>query len=107
MKTKHYPGDVYRRMDNGRYIRIGQEWDGFPMDGIWLVQYGKASQRFLIGLNERVPIFALNYRQHEQGVVDAIQAREKVGKMSLYDMVRVVCDYFADVAAKQVEDKQR
>jgi len=104
MKTEHAPSEVYGRRKNGRYYPLGCQWDGFPMDGVWLVQNGKTSQRCLIGLNERVPIFALNYRQHEQGIVDAVQKREKeTDGVSLNDIARIACDYFAHVAARQIE----
>ena len=91
-------GDVYKKIGR-RYYPIGYEWMGFPMDGIWLVQNGTNAASCLIGMKEKVPIFALNYRLHEQGIVDAIQAREKDG-ISLHDMARIACDYFAVAAAK-------
>ena len=94
--------DIYKKVGR-RYYPIGIEWSGFPMDGIWLVQNGKVNMACLISLEEKVPIFALNYRVHEQGIVDAVQKHEKkVGHgLSLYDTARIACDYFAHVAAKQ------
>jgi hypothetical protein len=108
-KVKEYrPDALYRRTKNGRYIEIGYQWDGFPMDGIWLVQDGKRKASCFIGLKESVPIFALNYRQHEQGIVDRIRARQKEAHsgLSLYDMARIACDYFAHAAAKQIESRR-
>lgn len=96
--------DIYCKLPNGRYKKIGYKWEGFPADGIWLVQNGRTSARCLIGIDEKVPIFALQYRQHEQGIVDAVQNREnKKGLVSLYDIARLACDYFAHVAAAQIE----
>jgi hypothetical protein len=106
-KKTHRPDEVFRRTPGGRYVPVGYEWAGFPMDGIWLVQDGKNKASCLIGLEERVPIFALNYRLHEQGIVDAIQKREKEVvknsgyRLSLQDMARIACDYFAHIAAEK------
>lgn len=104
-KKEYRPDAVYRRTSSGKYVEVGYDWMGFPMDGIWLVMDGKRSASCLIGLKEKVPIFALNYRLHEQGIVDKIQERAKEVRhgLSLYDMARVACDYLAHVAAKQVE----
>ena len=92
--------EVYKKKPNGRYERLGYSWTGFPADGIWLVQDGRHNQRLIIGLNEAVPIHALQYRMHEDGIIEAVQKRErKVGHgLSLADIVRVACDYFAHVA---------
>jgi len=105
VKKKYRPDEVFRRTPSGKYHSIGYEWTGFPCDGIWLVQDGTRAASCLIGMKERVSIFALNYRVHEKGIVDAIQKREKDLKygLSTYDMARIACDYFAHVAAKQVE----
>ena len=102
-KKEYRPDEVFRRTPSGKYYPIGYQWNGFPMDGVWLVQNGKTNMTCLIGIDERVPIFALNYRQHQQGIVDRIQSREKEVKhgLSLWDMAVLCCDYFAHVAAKQ------
>jgi hypothetical protein len=107
-KKKYRPDAVYRRTPSGKYVDIGYQWTGFPADGIWLVQDGKRNMTCLIGLKEKVPIFALNYRQHQQGIVDSIQAREKEVNhgLSLYDISRLACDYFAQVAAKQILERK-
>ncbi len=94
--------DIYRKLGR-RYIRQGYQWRGFPADGIWLVQNGKTNMSCLIGLTERVPIFALNYRQHELALCQHIQAKFNEGRLSLMDEARLCCDYFAEIAAKQEE----
>ena len=95
---------VYQRTESGKYVEIGYQWRGFPMDGIWLVQNGKTNMICLISLTDRVPVFALNYRQHELALCQHIQAKFKEGRLSLMDEARLCCDYFAHVAAKQRED---
>jgi hypothetical protein len=100
---KYRPDEVYRRTPSGKYIALGYQWNGFPMDGIWLVQNGRCNMTCIIGLNERVPIFALNYRKHELALCQHIQANFKEGRLSLMDEARLCCDYFAEIAAKQVE----
>lgn len=104
-KKKYRPGAVYSRTPSGRYTEIGYGWTGFPMDGIWLVQNGKTNTSCLIGLKEKVPIFALNYRQHELALCQHIQAKFKEGNLSLMDESRLACDFFSEIAEKQVVKK--
>lgn len=95
--------EIYGKRANGRYYKLGYAWTGFPADGIWLVQDGMHRQSLLIGSKERVPVFALNYRLHEDGIVAAVQGREKeVGHgISLFEIARIACDYFAHVVAEE------
>jgi hypothetical protein len=106
MKTKKVPDtrpdygvQVYKKV-GGRYKPMGHEWRGFPMDGVWLVQDGKSCMTCMVGAKERVPIFALNYRIHEQELCRRIQ--EAIKKpMTLMDEARLCCDFFAEIAEKQ------
>ena len=97
---------VYHKIGK-RYIPVGYDWHGFPMDGVWLVQDGKCSMSCLIGAKERVPIFALNYRLHEQDLCKRIQERHKEAAprgLSLMDEARLCCDYFAEIAESTVKE---
>lgn len=98
------PDEVYRKQ-GGRYIPIGYQWRGFPMDGIWLVQDGKCSMTCMIGLKECVPIFALNYRIHMEELCSYLHKRFEERPRSRIEEAKACCDYFADIAAKQVEEK--
>ena len=99
-KTKPDKDAVYIKV-GGRYKPLGHQWRGFPTDGIWLVQDGKCNMSCLIGIKEQVPIFALNYRLHEQDLCQLIQESLKNGGLSLMDEARLCCDYFAEIAEKQ------
>jgi hypothetical protein len=81
-----------------RYREAGFEFRGFPADGIWLVQDGRHSMTCLIGQKDRVPVFALNYRQYVNDLCDLMQAAQKEKPMSLYDEMMWVCDFFAQKA---------
>jgi hypothetical protein len=99
MKKPGRNDEVYKKV-GGRYKPMGHEWRGFPMDGIWLVQDGKCSMSCLIGSKERVPMFALHYRVHEQELCKRLQ--ERMNKpLSLIDEARLCCDFFAEIAEKQ------
>lgn len=100
-KKKYRPGAVYHRMPSGRYVEIGYDFTGFPMDGIWLVQNGKTNMSCLISLTDKVPIFALNYRKHELALCQKIQERMNKGGLSLMDEARLACDFFSEIAEKQ------
>lgn len=101
-KKKYREGAVYHRTPSGRYVDIGFSWNGFASDGIWLVQDGKSNMTCLIGSKESVPIFALNYRLHQNDLCSKIQSviKAKNGRISLMDEAVVACDYFAVVAEK-------
>jgi hypothetical protein len=105
-KKEYRPDEVFRRTPSGKYHPIGYDFRGFPMDGIWLVANGKSNMSCLISLKERVPVFALNYRQHELALCQHIQAKFREGNLSLMDEARLCCDYFAEIAAKQVEARK-
>lgn len=104
-KKKYRDDEVFSRTKSGRYVALGYQWRGFPTDGIWLVQNGKSNMACLISLKEQVPIMAMNYRVHAQPLCEAIQKSHKdhPGGLSLYDEAKLACDYFAGVAAAQIE----
>ena len=52
--------EVYIKKPNGRYESLGQDWTGFPANGIWLVQDGK--QNCLIQLKDMM--FQTNLRKN-------------------------------------------
>ena len=89
--------EVYEKRGR-RYVPIGYGFTGFPADGIWLVQDGRSNMTCLIGAKERVPMLALNYRVHKDGLCRrlAIELRDK--PHSWDDIAKTACDYFAELA---------
>ena len=85
--------EVYEKRGR-RYVKLGYQFAGFPADGIWLVQNGRNSQSCLIGLKESVPVYALNYRLHEQELCQLLQDYDK-RHMSYMDKARGICDFIA------------
>jgi len=75
---------------------LGYQWEGFPSDGIWLVQNGMKNMACLIGLKESVPIHALAYRKHEQELCKRMMERGK--NLSWMNLARLCCDFFAEKA---------
>lgn len=107
-KKKYREGAVYVR-EGGKYIDIGMEFRGFPSDGIFLVQDGRSNMTCLIGSKESVPIFALNYRLHQNDLCRKIQEtiKKQNGMISLMDEAKVACDFFAKKAELFVLKKER
>ena len=96
MKTKNTrENEVYKKVGR-RYIPMGYMWEGFPSDGIWLVQNGMKNMACLIGLKESVPIHALAYRKHEQELCKRMMERGK--NLSWMNLARLCCDFFAEKA---------
>ena len=88
--------EVYEKRGR-RYVPIGYGFTGFPADGIWLVQDGRSNMTCLIGAKERVPMLALNYRMHTEGLCRRLMMDCKDGA-SWNDIARKACDYFAELA---------
>lgn len=89
----------------GKYKYLGYLWTGFPADGLWWVQNGQSNMSCLIGSKEKVPIFALNYRLHEEQICNLIRVMFSGGGVSMSDISRACCDYFAKLAeAKNAEN---
>jgi len=96
VKTKNTrENEVYKKVGR-RYIPMGYMWEGFPSDGIWLVQNGMKNMACLIGLKESVPIHALAYRKHEQELCKRMMERGK--NLSWMNLARLCCDFFAEKA---------
>ncbi len=84
---------VYRKVGN-RYKKVGYEFRGFPMDGIWLVKDGRNNQICLISEEENPPIFALPYRTYTEELCKHLMKLS--GKShSWMDISRWACDFFA------------
>ncbi len=96
MKTKNTrENEVYKKVGR-KYVPLGYQWEGFPSDGIWLVQNGMKNMACLIGLKESVPIHALAYRKHEQELCKRMMERGK--NLSWMNLARLCCDFFAEKA---------
>jgi hypothetical protein len=86
--------EVYRKVGK-RYRPVGWEFEGFPCDGIWLVQNGRKSRTCLISLDEKVPVMALNYRVHVNELYKRLMHKCE-NRNSWFDIATAACDYFAE-----------
>lgn len=93
---------IYRKIGK-RYIPIGQEFTGFPCDGIWLVQNGRQRMMCLIQSDEKVPIFALQYRMHIPDLCVEFVNRFSDVPHSWMDIATACCNYFARVSENKGE----
>ena len=55
----------------------------------------------LIGEKERVPVFALNYRQYVNDLCDLLYYANKERPRSRYDEMILICDFFAEKAGER------
>jgi len=82
---------IYKKV-NGRYKEIGQEWSGFPSNGVWLVKDG--SQNCIMFMDEigKKPIQFINIQKHKADVMERIY--ELTSKPhSTSDIVDTVLEY--------------
>lgn len=93
--------DLYRKQGR-RYVKVGREFTGFPMNGVWLVEDGRMSCIMKVGeLLDPLPL-----AQMQRGQARACAALQEVldqtnWVLSLSDMVDVVLK----AAAQQLEEE--
>ena len=98
MKTKNTrENEVYKKVGR-KYVPLGYQWEGFPVDGIWYVQNGRRNMRCLIRADEVVPIMALDYRKHVDGLGRRLMMDCNNKATSWNDIAKECCDYFAELA---------
>lgn len=86
---------VYQKIGR-KYKELGDDWEGFPADGLWQVRDGKHNNILLISAEDKAPIFALPYRTHRDDLCKLIMDRCKSNhNYSLHDFAQWACDYFA------------
>ncbi len=88
--------EVYIKKPNGRYESLGQDWTGFPANGIWLVQDGK--QNCLIQLKDicKKPKRYLELAEFEDECTEYIQEKSKEqGNYSLRDISRWAAEFYS------------
>ena len=81
---------------NGRYVEIGQEFTGFPTNGLWLVKDG--IQNCLIPMGD-VPEFAdsrlTSHLAMKDELTDLLTEKWQEKALSVNDIAGIACKFFA------------
>ena len=88
--------EIFTKKENGRYKHIGQEFTGFPVDGIWLVQDGTQNCIVRIcdvpGMPRRYPELAM----HESDCMVHVMNRAKEeGTYSILGLAKWAAEFYA------------
>jgi len=93
--------EVYHKNPDGTFEKVGWDWTGFPADGIWYVKDGK--QNCIERIQDAKEV-APNLRYDYLGMADDLAAfmqDEKKGAVSMYELAKIACKFFAEKGAEQ------
>lgn len=95
--------EVYKK-EGKRYKLIGEQWEGFPCDGIWQVRDGTKNNKVLLMRDEIAPLYATLYRTHIETLCNYLMEKQADAnfRYSHLDMAKWACDYFAEVMERQL-----
>lgn len=110
---------LYKKVGK-RYVEVGEDFRGFPSDGIWLVTNGRKSSECIVQMAEipSIPSTAVLYRAAMKDQILAkvnkeVLARDAEGVhsyasrgWSLNDMAKVVCDAAAEILQSYAEGRK-
>lgn len=91
--------DVYVKKENGRYEKIGQQFDGFPADGWWVVADGRKS--LVVPIEEPRPLEKLSYLQYRNEIVDRLLKDQKTYNCSFNDLVGHVLSELEELVSEK------
>ncbi len=110
---------LYKKVGS-RYVEVGEEFHGFPSDGIWLVTNGRRSSECIAQMAEipSIPSTAVMYRAAMKDQIlaklqqswlrrdkDGTHSYTSVG-LSPNDIARLACDALAEVIEKELAEKK-
>jgi len=76
-----------------RYIEIGERFDGFPADGLWLVTDGRRNSRLLLHAgeiteNDQLCKLGMFLAQNQMWLAEVIAEAERDGRLTPYDLAK-------------------
>ena len=92
---------IYKKVGS-RYKEIGETFEGFPADGVWLVTNGKRNRECIAHLSDlpNIPVLATSFRlSMKNEVLKTINRKldEKDHYVSLNDIAIIACDAVAEI----------
>jgi len=93
--------EVYKK-ENGKFVKVGYEFTGFPSNGLWMVEDGK--QNCLIPMGE-IPKFPesnlIEFLPFKDELTSLISSKWDDKALSVSDIASIACTFFAEKAAYQ------
>jgi hypothetical protein len=92
----------FEQDEDGKFVKVGWEFTGFPTDGIWYVKDGK--QNCIERIQDAKEV-APDLRYDYLGMADDLAnflTDETKGKVSMYELAKTACEFFA----KKGEDQR-
>jgi len=88
--------ELYKQVD-GKFVSVGMEFTGFPVNGIWVVEDGH--RNCIYQFKEPVPEMPspalLSYMILQDELTQVIQARWKENALSVAGIANIACEFFA------------
>jgi len=84
----------YYKKEDGKFVEVGYEFSGFPVNGVWLVKDGSQNCIMLMDEIGKKPIQYINLQKHKDDIMDKVaEVTSKV--YSTNDIVDAVLEYIS------------
>ncbi len=97
--------EVYKKKSNGRYESIGQEWTGFPANGIWFVKEGSQNCIMQLSSTCRLPHNYLATAQYQDECVRYIMDG-KSNQWSITQVAELAAEFYAKKLSKESNESR-
>lgn len=88
--------EMYKKNDNGNYELVGQEFSGWPSNGIWIVEDGKNNCIYKFdNVSEKPTPSLVSYMQYADELQEVISNEWSSKSLSVHDIARISCKFFA------------
>ncbi len=97
--------NVYKKKPNGRYENIGQEWTGFPSDGIWFVKDGTQNCIMQLSSTCELPHNYLATAQYQEECIKYIFDKKVDSMFSMREISELAAEFYAKKLSKELDER--
>jgi hypothetical protein len=88
--------EIYRKNEEGEFELVGREFNGFPSNGIWVVENGLNNCVYQFKNVSDIPTPSLvSYMQYQDELTKYINNVWDDKPLSMNDVATVACEFFA------------
>ena len=90
--------DYYKKNNDGTFEKVGEEFMGWPSNGVWLVENGKSNMiSKLENFPKDLPFFPAAHKHVDDCSNYIYKKIQKNNKYTLYDLAKYAAEYYANV----------
>ena len=97
-------GDIYYVKRGNRYHQVGNEFMGFPSNGIWLVKDGMNNCLIQLNENTSIPHKKLFVAQYKEQCIEHLRNKMNGKGVSINQIINWTVDFFAEILEKGKEN---